>query len=277
MPKKDSTIRTIELIKEKGISPKEIHQETGIKYNTITNALGNNDRNFTIDQIVDICEAFDFNQTYCVFGKGDKFGYKSSDKIITKDSLNFDDAKEISNEIFEKEKTISYLQYQLEILKKASKNEGAFPIMEGGVMMVPLVTEYAHAGYLAGYGDAVYLESLPKIPWIVDHEYKGKYVCFEVRGDSMDDGLKHSYEQGDILLCREISPIYWKCKLHYNKWNAFVVVHKTLGIVVKQIIDQDVENGIITCHSFNPIYEDFKVDLQEVVQLFNVVKHQSNG
>lgn len=147
----------------------------------------------------------------------------------------------------------------------------------GGVMMVPLVTEYAHAGYLAGYGDAVYIESLPKIPWIVDHEYKGKYVCFEVRGDSMDDGLKHSYEQGDILLCREILPIYWKCKLHYNKWNAFVVVHKTLGIVVKQIIDQDVENGIITCHSFNPIYEDFKVDLRDVVQLFNVVKHQSNG
>lgn len=147
----------------------------------------------------------------------------------------------------------------------------------GGVMMVPLVTEYAHAGYLAGYGDAVYMESLPKVPWIVDHEYKGKYVCFEVRGDSMDDGLKHSYEQGDILLCREILPIYWKCKLHYNKWNAFVVVHKTLGIVVKQIIDQDVENGIITCHSFNPIYEDFKVDLRDVVQLFNVVKHQSNG
>lgn len=153
----------------------------------------------------------------------------------------------------------------------------ATQITTGDVMMVPLVTEYAHAGYLAGYGDAVYMESLPKIPWVVDHEYKGRYVCFEVRGDSMDDGLKHSYEQGDILLCREILPIYWRYKLHYNKWNAFVVVHKTLGIVVKQIIDQDVENGIITCHSFNPIYEDFKVDLREVVQLFNVVKHQSNG
>lgn len=160
---------------------------------------------------------------------------------------------------------------------KTHKQEEVTQVTTGGVMMVPLVTEYAHAGYLAGYGDAVYMESLPKVPWIVDHEYKGKYVCFEVRGDSMDDGFKHSYEQGDILLCREILPIYWKCKLHYNKWNAFVVVHKTLGIVVKQIIDQDVENGIITCHSFNPIYEDFKVDLRDVVQLFNVVKHQSNG
>lgn len=149
-------------------------------------------------------------------------------------------------------------------------------IIEGGIMMVPLVNQYAHAGYMAGYADAEYIETLPKVPWVVDHEYKGKYVSFEVRGDSMDDGLKHSYEQGDILLCREISPDYWKCKLHIRQWDAFVIVHKTEGIVIKQIIDHDVENGIITCHSFNPLYPDFKVDLREVSQLFNVVKQQKN-
>ena len=92
----------------------------------------------------------------------------------------------------------------------------------------------------------------------------------------MDDGLKHSYEQGDILLCREINPDYWKCKLHIHQWDAFVIVHKTEGIVVKQIIDHDVEKGIITVHSFNPIYEDYKIDLREVAQIFNVVKQQKN-
>lgn len=155
------------------------------------------------------------------------------------------------------------------------KNEVA-QLTNGGIMMVPLVNQYAHAGYMTGYADAVYVESLPKIPWVVDHEYKGKYISFEVRGDSMDDGLKHSYEQGDVLLCREIYPEYWKCKLHINTWDAFVIVHKTDGIVVKQIIDHDVENGFITCHSFNPIYEDFQIDLREIAQLFNVVKQQKN-
>ena len=155
------------------------------------------------------------------------------------------------------------------------KNE-VTQITTGGVMMVPLVNQYAHAGYMTGYADAVYVESLPKIPWIVDHEYKGKYVSFEVRGDSMDDGMKHSYEQGDILLGREIYQEYWKCKLHINTWDAFIIVHKTDGIVVKQIIDHDVENGVITCHSFNPLYPDFKIDLREVAQLFNVVKQQKN-
>lgn len=72
MAKKDSTLRVIELIKEKGISPKDISQSTGIKYNTITNALGDNNRNFTTEQISLICEAFDFSQTYCVFGRGDR-------------------------------------------------------------------------------------------------------------------------------------------------------------------------------------------------------------
>lgn len=159
--------------------------------------------------------------------------------------------------------------------EKQKQNE-VVQITTGGVMMVPLVNQYAHAGYMSGYADVGYLETLPKIPWVVDREYKGKYISFEVRGDSMDDGLKHSYEQGDILLCREVSPEYWTCKLHINAWDAFVIVHKTDGIVLKQILEHDVEKGVITCHSFNPLYEDFKIDLREVAQIFNVVKLQKN-
>lgn len=153
---------------------------------------------------------------------------------------------------------------------------GATLITEGGIMMIPLVNQYAHAGYMAGYADTEYIETLPKIPWIIDHDYKGKYVSFEVRGDSMDDGLKHSYEQGDILLCREVYQEYWKSKLHIRQWDAFVIVHRTDGIVIKQIINHDVENGIITVHSFNPVYDDYEIDLREVSQIFNVVKQQKN-
>lgn len=163
-----------------------------------------------------------------------------------------------------------------QMLTKATTQNEATLLTTGGVMMVPLVNQYAHAGYMTGWADAVYVDSLPKIPWVVDREYKGKYISFEVRGDSMDDGMKHSYEQGDILLCREISCDYWKSRLHFNSWDAFVIVHREDGIVVKQIIDHDVENGIITCHSFNPMYPDFKVDLREIAQLFNVVKQQKN-
>lgn len=178
--------------------------------------------------------------------------------------------EELNKEIKKKDKLIEALKYPI------SSTDEVHPITEGGIMMVPLVNQYAHAGYMSGYADAVYIESLPKTPWVVDHEYKGKYVSFEVRGDSMDDGLKHSYEQGDVLLCREIYQDYWKSKLHFNSWDAFVIVHKTDGIVVKQIVAHDVENGIITVHSFNPLYEDYKIYLREVAQIFNVVKQQKN-
>lgn len=161
------------------------------------------------------------------------------------------------------------------ILNKSIQEE-VTQLTVGGVMMVPLVNQYAQAGYMMGWADVAYIETLPKIPWIVDKEYKGKYISFEVRGDSMDDGMKHSYEQGDILLCREIGCDYWKSRLHFNAWDAFVIVHKTDGIVLKQIVDHDVEKGIITCHSFNPIYPDFTVDLRDIAQLFNVVKQQKN-
>lgn len=158
---------------------------------------------------------------------------------------------------------------------QTTKNE-AVPFEFGSIMNVPLVNQYAYAGYLCGYSDPEYIGALPTIPFPVDREYKGQYICFEVKGDSMDDGSKYSFDQGDIVLCREISRDYWKTKLHIKQWNAFVIVHQTEGILIKQIIDHDVENGIITIHSLNPLYEDRQIHLSEVKMLFNVVKMQRN-
>lgn len=144
------------------------------------------------------------------------------------------------------------------------------------VMLVPLVQQYAYAGYLSGFGDDEYVSDLPKVPFLVDHEYHGRYVCFEVKGDSMDDGSKNSYEQGDIVLCREINPIYWKSRLHFTSWDAFVVVHRSEGIIIKQITAHDVDRGCITVHSLNPFYQDRAIYLTDVYKLFNVVKTQRN-
>ena len=144
---------------------------------------------------------------------------------------------------------------------------------EMSVMYVPLVNHYAYAGYTSGHDDPEFIEELPKIPFANDREHKGEYICFEVKGDSMDDGSHESYLERDILLCRNVRKDYWKSKLHINKWD-FVIVHQDRGICVKRIIKHDVENGIITCHSFNDYYEDFDLDLREVSQIFNIVDVQ---
>lgn len=149
----------------------------------------------------------------------------------------------------------------------------AIPINQNYIINVPLVNQYAQAGYLCGYEDATYMATLPTIPFIVDHEAQGNYVAFEVKGDSMNDGTEDSYLEGDRLLCREIQSHLWvTSKLHIRKWD-FVIVHQD-GILVKRIIDHNVDSHTITIHSLNDMYPDRVIDLTEVKQIFNVIELQ---
>lgn len=159
-----------------------------------------------------------------------------------------------------------------DIIANKNTNE-AVPLNQNFIINVPLVNQYAQAGYICGFQDAAYIATLPTIPFIIDHEAKGNYVAFEVRGDSMNDGTEESYLEGDRLLCREIAPYLWaESKLHIRKWD-FVIVHEG-GILVKRIIDHNVENHTITIHSLNDMYPDRVIDLAEVKQIFNVIELQ---
>lgn len=137
-------------------------------------------------------------------------------------------------------------------------------------MSVPVVHIKARCGYLAGYEDAGYIETLPTMPVIVDRTYHGKYMIFEAEGDSMDDGTRSSICDGDKLLCREVRRDLWLPKLHIHDW-YFVIVHRTEGIAIKQITNQD-ENGNITCHSLNNMFNDYSVNLDDVAEIYNVIK-----
>lgn len=183
-----------------------------------------------------------------------------------------------------KESTVMLLQQKLSTHKSAqSVNEtpDTYGIevthidgLRSSVMHVPLVNQYAYAGYLSGFADNEYVDALPKIPFILDKEYKGEYLCFEVKGDSMECESEESIPEGSILLCRNVRKEYWRNKLHIHKWD-FVIVHNTDGILVKRIINHDVESGIITIHSLNEFYEDRQLHLKDVQQIFNIVEVQT--
>lgn len=143
------------------------------------------------------------------------------------------------------------------------------------VMDVPIVSNYAYAGYLSGFAQTEYMENLPTIPFSVDREHKGRYLAFELRGESMNDGSISSYLPGDIVLGREVQKIHWQNKLHTNRWD-FVIVHNFDGILIKKITHHDPSTGIITAHSLNPEFEDIQMNLADVWQLFNVVRVERN-
>lgn len=145
----------------------------------------------------------------------------------------------------------------------------AIPEMPKDVTVAPLISQYAYAGYLAGFADHEYLDAQPTYVAARRHN-GGHYVAFEVRGDSMDDGTKRSICEGDILLGRELRKDLWQFRLHVPK--VFVIIHRTDGIICKEIIAHDLESGVITCHSWNPDpeYQDFDIDMRDVLQLFYV-------
>ncbi|WP_445454065.1 S24 family peptidase [Flavobacterium sp. 25HG05S-40] len=145
--------------------------------------------------------------------------------------------------------------------------------LRSSIMEVPLVNQYAYAGYMNGYGDREYMETLPRIPFILDKEYKGEYLCFQAKGDSMECDSEESIPDGSILLCRNVKQEHWRNKLHINSWD-FVIVHREKGIVAKRIVKHDVERGILTLHSLNSYYQDYDVHLKDVQQIFNIVEVQ---
>ena len=154
--------------------------------------------------------------------------------------------------------------------KSSSIQSNAHAVEDLNYMNVPVVHIKARCGYLAGYADEGYIDSLPTMPVIVDKTYHGRYMIFEAEGDSMDDGTRNSICDGDKLLCREVRRDLWLPKLHINDW-YFVIVHRTEGIAIKQITAQD-ENGNITCHSLNDMFNDYTVNLDDVAEIYNVIK-----
>lgn len=137
---------------------------------------------------------------------------------------------------------------------------------------VRLVSNKAKAGWSEGYYNEEYLEELPFVMIDADENYKGKYLAFEVEGDSMEP----DYLEGDIVICREIQRHLWGSKLHFRDWD-FVIAHSTNGIMLKEITAHNIETGDITCHSLNPKYEDFVLNLHQVAHLYNVVEVRQKG
>lgn len=162
------------------------------------------------------------------------------------------------------------------VQEEKTKEIQAVPLNTNEEISVPLVSQFAYAGYLNGYQNNTYMDNLPVIRYSPDSDTTSEnFIAFEVRGDSMDDNSKDSLSDGDIVICREIPSYIWKdSKLPINKWD-FVIVHED-GIIVKRIIEHDVEKHSITIHSLNDFYPDKTIDLVGVKQIFCIVQSRSN-
>ncbi|MDY3345962.1 S24 family peptidase [Riemerella anatipestifer] len=129
------------------------------------------------------------------------------------------------------------------------------------------MVEYADLGTSAGTlgGDnPAYLPETKRR--LVPKEFdSGNYLVVGVYGDSMDDGSSISIPHGTEILIKEYILSNGE-KLPIRN-NLFVIVSRS-GTVFKQIIEHNTEEGYIICRSYNPKYKDYKILLEEVIQIF---------
>lgn len=155
-----------------------------------------------------------------------------------------------------------------------NKNGNKFRELENGkyIMTVPLVPAKAYATYISECCEGDYIDGFNEVNFYVDQYARGNYVAFEIKGDSMDNGGLYDNPEGCITLCRELNRQHWKDGFRDSQY-GWIIVHKDT-IVCKDIVDQDLANGTITCHSRNtsPEFQDFIIELNDVKQIFKVIK-----
>lgn len=143
------------------------------------------------------------------------------------------------------------------------------PVNAPEVVYLPVVPHSARAGTLGEYEQLFADDYSRRQPVIVTRQMHGRYICFQIEGDSMEPTLRH----GDVVMARHIDrDLYKDSKLHLRSWSVWIIVTRTDGILIKEIADHDVKGGVLTLHSLNPLYEDLTVHLSDVIDIYNVIE-----
>lgn len=78
-----------------------------------------------------------------------------------------------------------------EMMTDAKKANAVIAIRNDEVTRAPLISQFAHAGYLRGFGDMEFMDSQP-VYFFPRKFSNGNYVTFEIRGESILDGSELS-------------------------------------------------------------------------------------
>ncbi len=123
---------------------------------------------------------------------------------------------------------------------------------------ITLVPIKAAAGYLNGYSDPEFVEQLPNFSLPMKELSQGTYRAFEINGDSM-----LPLPSGSYVLTEHLENWNW-----INSGECYIVVTKNDGVVYKRVTNQIEKQRCIELHSDNTAYEPYKVEIDEVVEVW---------
>lgn len=131
-------------------------------------------------------------------------------------------------------------------------------VNEEGEENINFVGVKARAGYLDGYADPEYMETLPSfsMPMLKN----GTYRCFEIKGNSMSTTI----HDGDYLFGKYVDNFD-----DILDGRIYVIISKNDGLVVKRVLNRIRESGKLILKSDNkdgnyPMYSIYAEDILEV-------------
>lgn len=136
------------------------------------------------------------------------------------------------------------------------------PEGEENIVFVPTK---ARAGYLHGYGDPEYIESLPTfhMPQLTN----GTFRCFEVEGNSMEP----TFFNGDLVFGRYVEDFS-----DIKNGDVYVVVSTNDGVVLKRVINRIEERGMLLLKSDNNDHPTYSIDADNILEIWKVTKYASS-
>ncbi len=152
--------------------------------------------------------------------------------------------------------TVDIRKYPLEDILHLPDNRIVLPVMidREGNNYIEIVTQKASMGYLSGYSDPEYIESLQQIslPFLTN----GKYRAFPALGDSMPP-----FKDGSYIIGKYVENIE---DLKPNKSYIFVTLNN--GISYKRYKQR--KKRAITVAADNSFYKPYDIPLGEIVEIW---------
>ena len=152
-----------------------------------------------------------------------------------------------------------------EDLMKVGENRILFPIMvdKDGNDLVEVVPIKAQAGYLNGYADPEYIESLQHMnfPFLP----VGKHRAFPIKGDSMPPLADGSFVIGK----------YMESLKEMRDGQTYILVTKDEGIVFKIVYPAIKTKRKLLLKSLNAEYEPYEINISDVVEMWKFTNYIS--
>lgn len=128
--------------------------------------------------------------------------------------------------------------------------------------LITVVPLKASAGYLSGYGDLDYVDSLPRFSLPLQELKQDRtYRAFQIEGDSMLPILPGTYVLGQFVQD-------WN---HIRNRESYVVITEEEGIVFKRLVNNIDSDASLTLKSDNPSYTDLELPIVHVREIWKAV------